>query len=372
MDGFKNEITLEAVLEDKLSSPVSKTDFRLYLTYEEHSVENLDFFEWYQDYKKRFDDLPCATKSLSPPPQKQYRALGNPSSTTIDMELLQHSKTPPSLIPYIPTFAEPDSNVIELEHLRDSTKFLQRPLPASIPAPTTTTSLQPFRLEIDHILATHIIQGSPNELNLTAAARDYILKHARLTTDPRALLPAVEEALETMRQGSFVNFWKLTAGRNIGTLGRSLWVLAMIWFWIFLPLGFAVVLVPMLLGKSRWWRLLAFPLLWVGVVCTRLSVGWTLLYNSRQYEVDGFLIIDKRSLLLHKTLHLLHRPMRPHPPTARDPGLPSSRSAAVVNRPRYREVRPKSAVACVEALASLDADNGNSWELGPVRNTRVY
>ncbi|RUP28574.1 hypothetical protein BC936DRAFT_138716 [Jimgerdemannia flammicorona] len=343
MDGFKNEITLEAVLEDKLSSPVSKTDFRLYLTYEEHSVENLegeqfmqsyhntfdppaDFFEWYQDYKKRFDDLPCATKSLSPPPQKQYRALGNPSSTTIDMELLQHSKTPPSPIPYIPTFAEPDSNVIELEHLRDSTKFLQRPLPASIPAPTTTTSLQPFRLEIDHILATHIIQGSPNELNLTAAARDYILKHARLTTDPRALLPAVEEALETMRQGSFI------------TLGASHdLVLDILAAWIRRRVS----------AHASWQEQV------VEAVGLSFAVG-----GRGMYTAVGW--------------HLLHRPMRPHPPTARDPGLPSSRSAAVVNRPRYREVRPKSAVACVEALASLDADNGNSWELGPVRNTRVY
>ena len=37
-----------------------------YLIYIEHAAENLQFFLWYKDYSKRFNDLPANEKNLAP------------------------------------------------------------------------------------------------------------------------------------------------------------------------------------------------------------------------------------------------------------------------------------------------------------------
>ena len=37
-----------------------------YLVYIEHSAENLQFFLWYRDYLKRFDELPPNERALAP------------------------------------------------------------------------------------------------------------------------------------------------------------------------------------------------------------------------------------------------------------------------------------------------------------------
>jgi hypothetical protein len=46
--------------------PCSLNDFMDYLVYIEHNAENLQFFLWYKDYARRFNELPEAEQKLSP------------------------------------------------------------------------------------------------------------------------------------------------------------------------------------------------------------------------------------------------------------------------------------------------------------------
>jgi hypothetical protein len=46
--------------------PCTVRDFMNFLKYIELSAENLQFFLWYRDYSKRFNELPASEKALSP------------------------------------------------------------------------------------------------------------------------------------------------------------------------------------------------------------------------------------------------------------------------------------------------------------------
>jgi hypothetical protein len=48
------------------TQPVTTRDFMNYLKYIELAAENLQFFLWYRDYSKRFNELPASDKALSP------------------------------------------------------------------------------------------------------------------------------------------------------------------------------------------------------------------------------------------------------------------------------------------------------------------
>src|ERR1700760_2189453 len=49
-----------------MKQPLTKREFLNYLKYHEHSAENLQFFLWYQDYVKRFNELPASEQALAP------------------------------------------------------------------------------------------------------------------------------------------------------------------------------------------------------------------------------------------------------------------------------------------------------------------
>lgn len=46
--------------------PCTARDFMNYLVYIEHSAENLQFYLWYRDYLKRFNELPPNERALAP------------------------------------------------------------------------------------------------------------------------------------------------------------------------------------------------------------------------------------------------------------------------------------------------------------------
>lgn len=276
MAEITNRLTLENVLEDQFRSPLSLRDFRVYLTYEEYSVENLgmptpliallpyiitdiltlvffflDFYEWYENYKKTFDSLNYSIKSLSSAPEKKYHSF-DPTLVYVnpDGDPLPKLDQPP-IYPSQYTELQP-LQIPPIAH--PATKSL-RP---------TSIQNQPLRAEIDQILATYILPGSPNELNLTSGTRAYVTEQARLTTHPQAFQPAIVEVLDIMHAQSFVNFRHLIAETN---LDKVHWFKVVFWLCGPLTLGLIIVLVLLLLDQSRWWRLCALPLIWLGLVC---------------------------------------------------------------------------------------------------------
>ncbi|TDL29970.1 hypothetical protein BD410DRAFT_823929 [Rickenella mellea] len=63
-------ITLAHVLAGDTCAPIGLEDFEAYLAFRDHSLENLQFVVWYQDYRKRFLALPENIQRRSPPPRR--------------------------------------------------------------------------------------------------------------------------------------------------------------------------------------------------------------------------------------------------------------------------------------------------------------
>lgn len=60
------------------TQPCTVRDFMNFLKYIELSAENLQFFLWYRDYSKRFNELPDSEKVLSP----EWTGVGGSNSDT--------------------------------------------------------------------------------------------------------------------------------------------------------------------------------------------------------------------------------------------------------------------------------------------------
>ena len=52
---------------DISKQPCTLRDFMMYLHFFEHTVENMQFLLWHEDYTRRFEALPASEKALSPP-----------------------------------------------------------------------------------------------------------------------------------------------------------------------------------------------------------------------------------------------------------------------------------------------------------------
>lgn len=76
------DLKLTDILDRKTCPPISLDDFRLYLLHKERSIENLQFYVWYEDYKRRFNALPPDQQALSPPPQRHWHVSNHSSNSS--------------------------------------------------------------------------------------------------------------------------------------------------------------------------------------------------------------------------------------------------------------------------------------------------
>ncbi|KAJ2955141.1 hypothetical protein NQZ79_g8817 [Umbelopsis isabellina] len=77
------EVSLDDVLQEKTCSPISLQDFKWFLKNREHTLENLDFYYWYLDYRERFRSLSDLEKAKSPMPREKARPV---ASHTVTMD----------------------------------------------------------------------------------------------------------------------------------------------------------------------------------------------------------------------------------------------------------------------------------------------
>jgi len=62
-----DSVSFDRIIEERTLPPCSLSDFMDYLVYVTYDAENLQFFMWYRDYLKRFNELSPEAQSLSPP-----------------------------------------------------------------------------------------------------------------------------------------------------------------------------------------------------------------------------------------------------------------------------------------------------------------
>jgi hypothetical protein len=62
-----DSVAFDRIIEERTLPPCSLSDFMDYLVYVTFDAENLQFFMWYRDYVKRFNELGAEAQLLSPP-----------------------------------------------------------------------------------------------------------------------------------------------------------------------------------------------------------------------------------------------------------------------------------------------------------------
>ncbi|CAG8583257.1 303_t:CDS:2 [Ambispora gerdemannii] len=368
----RNSDILHMLLEGKTCEPISLKEFHAFLKYKERSIENLEFYQWFQRYKLKFANLPVEqrdlcltartlerrssltgkglasyteqsvmsrksgeTPQLSPTIPNFQEAesfdaatlvgmkrnssgstlLGTPlasktnsiitvnpgeksslridDSTFVDLDLSTGDLFAQAFAPDSPFFKDLNPNDLQLTslppattrsslssyrstiiqsaqivkiYLPSQTRFQRKnlqviPSPITIPYNlVTSTSVQPFRNEVDQIIRTYLTADAAKELNIPSTMRKSVIRFATQTTHPSIFEPVVRYVYNLMRQNSLRNFMK-DAVQNVDSCAR--WNLIRKSSFAFsLTLG---ILLPMILfGISRWWRLLAFPFLYIG------------------------------------------------------------------------------------------------------------
>lgn len=192
----------------------------------EHSAENLDFYFWYLDYRRRFLNLPEEEQAKSPPPKERATA----ASYDLPLDDLKKKNVEKHA-----DFADMNAIPSELEY--------------------ETESNQPFRDEVDAVLRTFFHVDSYKELNIQGYMSRHALYYGCQTTHPDVFLDVHEHVYLIMKTSSLKNFVHY-ALQNM----RYSWIILHYvgGFFNFLHL-------PMILfytfanHMSRWYRLTLFP-----------------------------------------------------------------------------------------------------------------
>lgn len=124
-----------------------------------------------------------------------------------------------------------------------------------------TVSEQPFRAEINRIIAHYLAPDAPRELQLSPRTRAAMLHALQHTTNPSAFAPGValiRTALEGQAHPNFIR-WSICNGNRprivyVHTMGV-----------VSLVLGTLIALLLTLSHVDRWWRLFGAPGWFVGI-----------------------------------------------------------------------------------------------------------
>lgn len=191
-------------------------------------------------------------------------------------------------------------------------KFSEVPLADCKPSEGSkrrSANAQPFRAEINRIVAHYIAPGSPRELNLSHKDRTAVLYALRRTTHPSAFYPIKKVLDLTLRNQSHPNFvrWSICNGNRPWTIFLRTFAVCNI------MVGFAIAILLTLSSASRWFRILAALEWWFGItnliaayqgLCvlllrrhTREVRPWEIDEQGRRYGCD-----DEETALRHSKI----------------------------------------------------------------------
>ncbi|KDQ64122.1 hypothetical protein JAAARDRAFT_187495 [Jaapia argillacea MUCL 33604] len=228
-------ITLHNILAGDTCAPISLRDFEGYLAFHEHSLENLHFVIWYQDYRRRFSALPSGEQPASPRQQAQTLKQNKPAhlsptnaadlsgsnswvTLSVSPDQAPSSPTSPNTLFSAPTL--PPSPITPITPLSVSSAYPLLPLPPVPPA--SHISAQPFRDECTRVVSSFLRAGSSKELNIDADVRDSVFKELVWSTHPDVFLPLYEAAFTLLESSSIPHFLS-HASTNINLPRQIFW-----------------------------------------------------------------------------------------------------------------------------------------------------
>ncbi|KAL9099023.1 MAG: hypothetical protein Q9163_005416 [Psora crenata] len=267
------ELSFDNIIQNKALPPCSLQDFMDYSTYIAHDAENLQFFMWLQDYTKRFYALPRSEQVLSPPwtfNTHSSVASASSSSPPLTAPSAGASKTTSGVSgsEYSSVFHDVELGLIVNERSSSVSGTTRVNTPENVSDVNTKAGLkwqsftiQPYHNEVACIITHYLSPNSPRELNISQNTRTKVLRALQHTTHPSAFGPLLEMVETSLRRQSHPNFirWSICNGNK----PRVLFVQYTGILQIFLAMVLATFLI--LSHASRWWRILVFPLLFVGI-----------------------------------------------------------------------------------------------------------
>ncbi|KAL1960516.1 hypothetical protein VTO42DRAFT_7815 [Malbranchea cinnamomea] len=281
-------LSFDNIINGYTCSPCTVRDFMDYLLYVERAAENLQFFLWYRDYKRRFAHLPPSQRSLSPEWTKKPRHAQSLQSIPQDDPLRAGASS--SSLPRrdIEPRQRPSSNASISAAFDDNPPSSRESMSSSCPIRQTRelghrweqakpengsglhpNSSQPFRMETSRIIATYIVDGSPRQLNITAEERGMLLHALETTTHPSAFKQVADTVEWHLRQQSHPNFIRWAMVNSSGsrkTMARVVSTAAVI-------AGLIVGIVPIFSSAGRAWRAMSAVVLVPSIASTIIAWG---------------------------------------------------------------------------------------------------
>ncbi|KAI1116666.1 hypothetical protein F5Y14DRAFT_448825 [Nemania sp. NC0429] len=284
--GIPEALTFDKIMNGGTCPPCTVRDFMNYLVYIEHSAENLQFFLWYHDYVARFHEAPASEIALAP---EWTQAMEEDAMTKIQRAVVEKAKKTSPAAMDIFKGTDFDTDTSAEIHVQSRDPFSTPPrfsaedsVSLSESQATTPTSqagdafyaagvkrpftIQPFRAEINRVIATYIVEGSPRQLNLSAREQKAVVQALSYTTHPSALRTLARTIENTLRRQAHPNFirWTICNGNPARvTFARGLGAGSM------LAAAAGSVLLT-LSSAGRGWRGLFAPL-WVFGIATLMT-----------------------------------------------------------------------------------------------------
>ncbi|KAK6064083.1 hypothetical protein SCUP515_11990 [Seiridium cupressi] len=231
--GIPEALAFDRIINGGTCPPMTVRDFMNYLTYIEHSAENLQFFLWYRDYVRRFQEAQTSDISLAPEwtQAMEEEALAkinrgvadNVKETTEAADIFKgtdfeqpsdhvlHAADPFTTPPRTPDGNSDASTLYSSQATTFHTQALDTYTAAGSKQPFT---IQPFRTEIERVIATYLAVDASRQLNLSSREHRATIQALAYTTHPSAFRLVVKATENILRRQAHPNFvrWSISNG----------------------------------------------------------------------------------------------------------------------------------------------------------------
>ncbi|KAI1645833.1 uncharacterized protein F4817DRAFT_317448 [Daldinia loculata] len=286
--GIPEALTFDRIMSGGTCPPCTVREFMDYLLYIEHSAENLQFFLWYRDYIKRFDEADTLDTKLSP---EWTQAMENETTIKIQKDVAGKMRREMKAVaifkgtdfekgvvdaviengdPFSTPPSTPSTKITPsfLSGFQASSYRSQSRDAFSAAGATQPFTIQPFRAEINRLIATYIAEDAPRQLNLSSREQKGVIQALAYTTHPSAFRTIARSIENTLRRQAHPNFirWTICNGNPARvTFARSLGVGTLL-------CATAGAIILTLSSAARGWRAL-FAIGWVLGIAT-LTAAW--------------------------------------------------------------------------------------------------
>ncbi|KAF2829913.1 hypothetical protein CC86DRAFT_177669 [Ophiobolus disseminans] len=290
--GIPEALSFDRIIAGGVCPPCTLRDFMNFLKYIELSAENLQFFLWFRDYSKRFNELPESEKALSPiwiDDKTNGEARTGPKAMTRDAagilkgtdfasegtisESEKAASNPFFTPPRTPNSVERGGQSFDtyedssmggrVDHTKradgafDSVGLKWKPL-----------TIQPYREEINRIISIYIADGGSRQLNLSSKERTALLHALQNTTNPSAfkdVMSTVEWSLRCQAHPNFIRWTICNGNRPRVVFARGLGIGGIV-------AGLITAVVLTLSNAGRAWRVMALIGFFIGI--STLIAAW--------------------------------------------------------------------------------------------------